>query len=126
VNYFGVRSGNRLQVALTVVKVTALAALPVVALALHPVTPSLAPLVPPIARPAAAFGVVMIAVMWAYEGWYYLPFCAGEIADARRAVPVALLLGILSLIAIYVAVNVAYMLALPLSAIQGVERIAEK
>lgn len=126
VNYFGVRSGNRLQVVLTIVKVAALAALPIVALALHPVTPSFTPLVPPIARPAAAFGIVMIAVMWAYEGWYYLPFCAGEIADARRAVPTALVIGILSLIAIYLAVNVAYMLALPLSGIQGVERIAEK
>jgi APA family basic amino acid/polyamine antiporter len=126
VNYFGVRSGNRLQVALTTLKVAALAALPIVALALHPVTPSFAPLVPAIERPAAAFGVVMIAVMWAYEGWYYLPFCSGEIADARRAVPTALVLGILSLIAIYMTVNVAYMLALPLSGIVGVERIAEK
>ena len=44
------------------------------------------PVVPPIANPAAAFGVAMIAVMWAYEGWYYLPFCAGEIKDARRTV----------------------------------------
>ena len=126
VNYFGVRSGNRLQAVLTVVKVAALAALPIVAIALHPVTPSFTPVVPQIARPAAAFGVVMIAVMWAYEGWYYLPFCAGEIADARRAVPKALVLGILSLIAIYVTVNIAYMLALPLDEIRGVERIAEK
>jgi len=126
VNYFGVRSGNRLQAVLTVVKVAALAALPIVAIALHPVAPSFTPVVPPIARPAAAFGVVMIAVMWAYEGWYYLPFCAGEIADARRAVPRALVLGILSLIAIYVTVNIAYMLALPLDEIRGVERIAEK
>ncbi|HEV3062317.1 MAG TPA: amino acid permease [Vicinamibacterales bacterium] len=126
VNYFGVRSGNRLQVVLTVLKLAALIALPVVALALHPVTPSLTPFVPHVPRPAAAFGVVMIAVMWAYEGWYYLPFCAGEIADPRRAIPRALVLGILALTGIYVTVNIAYMLALPLSAIQGVERIAEK
>jgi APA family basic amino acid/polyamine antiporter len=68
----------------------------------------------------------MIAVMWAYEGWYYLPFCAGEVADARRTVPRALVLGVLSLIAIYLAVNIAYMLALPLEEISGTERIAEK
>ena len=78
VNYIGVKSGNRLQATLTVLKIAALVALPVVALALHPVTPTFTPVVPPIANPAAAFGVVMIAVMWAYEGWYYLPFCAGE------------------------------------------------
>jgi APA family basic amino acid/polyamine antiporter len=126
VNYVGVKSGNRLQATLTVLKIAALAALPVVALALHPVTPSFTPVVPPIASPAAAFGVVMIAVMWAYEGWYYLPFCAGEIENPRRSVPLALVVGIVALIVIYLSVNLAYMLALPLSEIQGVERIAEK
>lgn len=126
INYVGIESGNRVQATLTVIKIAALAALPVVALALHPVTPSLTPLVPDVASPLRAFGVVMIAVMWAYEGWYYLPFCAGEIADARRTVPRALVLGILSLVAIYLAVNTAYMFALPLPAISGTERIAEK
>ena len=126
VNYIGIKSGNRLQATLTVMKIAALAALPIVALALHPVTPSFTPVVPPIANPAAAFGVVMIAVMWAYEGWYYLPFCAGEIKDARRTVPIAFVIGIVTLVLIYLTVNLSYMLALPLSEIQGVERIAEK
>src|SRR5205823_12179783 len=36
VNYVGIESGNRLQATLTVIKVAALAALPVVAIALHP------------------------------------------------------------------------------------------
>jgi APA family basic amino acid/polyamine antiporter len=126
VNYVGIDTGNRVQATLTVLKIVALAALPFVALALHPVTPTLTPVVPLIARPIAAFGVVMIAVMWAYEGWYYLPFCAGEIADARRTVPRALLFGISAIVVIYVTVNVAYMLALPLSEIRGVQRIAEK
>jgi APA family basic amino acid/polyamine antiporter len=126
VNYFGIKSGNRLQATLTVLKIAALVALPVVALALHPVTPTFTPVVPPIANPAAAFGVVMIAVMWAYEGWYYLPFCAGEIENPRRSVPLALVTGIVALVVIYLTVNVAYMLALPLDEIQGVERIAEK
>jgi APA family basic amino acid/polyamine antiporter len=126
VNYIGIKSGNRLQATLTVLKIAALAALPIVALALQPVTPSFTPVVPPIAHPAAAFGVVMIAVMWAYEGWYYLPFCAGEIKDARRTVPIAFVIGIVTLVLIYLTVNLSYMLALPLAEIQGVERIAEK
>ncbi len=126
VNYYGVKVGNLLQASLTVVKVAAIAALPLVALALHPVTPTLTPVVPDIASPLRAFGVVMIAVMWAYEGWYYLPFCAGEIVDARRTVPRALVIGIVLLALIYVTVNIAYMLALPLDEIRGVERIAEK
>jgi APA family basic amino acid/polyamine antiporter len=126
VNYVGIQAANRLQATLTVVKIAALAALPLIALALHPSSVTLTPVVPAIASPFRAFGVVMIAVMWAYEGWYYLPFCAGEIADAPRVVPRALLIGIAALIAIYTTVNVAYMLALPLAEISGVERIAEK
>ena len=126
VNYVGIQAANRLQATLTVVKIAALAALPLIALALHPSSLTLTPVVPAIASPVRAFGVVMIAVMWAYEGWYYLPFCAGEIADAPRVVPRALLIGIAALIAIYTTVNVAYMLALPLAEISGVERIAEK
>jgi APA family basic amino acid/polyamine antiporter len=126
INYVGIEAGNRVQATLTVIKIAALASLPIVALVLHPATPSLTPLIPPIASPARAFGVVMIAVMWAYEGWYYLPFCAGEIVEPRRTVPRALLIGILSLAAIYVSVNIAYMFALPLGEIAGTERIAEK
>lgn len=126
VNYVGIRSGNRLQATLTVVKIAALAAVPVVAVALQPATPSLAPAIPPITHPAAAFGIVMIAVMWAYEGWYYLPFCAGEIEDAERTVPLALVSGISALVAIYLAVNLAFMFALPLADRRGVDRIAEK
>src|SRR5207244_239365 len=101
VNYVGIESGNRLQATLTVIKVAALASLPIVALAIRPAGVELTPIVPPGVRPFAAFGVVMIAVMWAYEGWYYLPFCAGEITNARRTVPLALMLGIASLITIY-------------------------
>ena len=56
-------------------------------------------------RPLASFGVMMIAVMWTYEGWYYVAFAAGEIKDAARNVPRALIYGTLALTAIYVAVN---------------------
>jgi APA family basic amino acid/polyamine antiporter len=126
VNYFGIQSGNRLQVTLTILKIAALASLPIIALALHPVRPVMTPVVPAIDHPLARFGVVMIAVMWAYEGWYYVPFAAGEIAEPKRNVPLALILGIASLIAIYIADNLAYMAALPLGEIAGVERIAEK
>jgi len=126
VNYVGIESGNRLQAVLTVAKVAAIAVLPVVAIVLHPVKISLTPIVPHVAHPAIAFGVVMVAVMWAYEGWYYLPFCAGEVRHPQRTVPRAFVIGILAITAIYVIVNVGYMLALPFAQIRGSERIAEK
>ena len=68
----------------------------------------------------------MIAVMWTYEGWYYVAFAAGEIKDAARTVPRALIYGTLALTAIYVGVNLAYVLSLTLEEMSGVTRIAEK
>ena len=76
-----------MQGALTVAKVAGSRRFRFWRLALHPVTPELSPLLPPVARPVAAFGVAMIAVMWAFEGWSYLAMSSGEIRDAARIVP---------------------------------------
>jgi APA family basic amino acid/polyamine antiporter len=126
VNYVGVRTGNAVQAILTVLKVLALAALPILALAAFRVRPELTPIVPDVARPAAAFGVAMIAVMWAYEGWYYVAFAAGEIKDAARNVPRALIVGVAALTLIYVVVNFSYFIALRIDEMSGVLRIAER
>ena len=73
-------------------------------------------MLPPVARPVAAFGVAMIAVMWAFEGWSYLAMSAGEVRDAARIVPRAYILGTLALTVIYLAVNVGYIFSLTLDA----------
>ncbi len=127
INYVGVRSGNLANTVLTVAKVSALVALPLLAIAYMRVDPVLTPLVPPGSlRPLASFGVIMIAVMWTYQGWYYVAFAAGEIKDAARNVPRALIYGTLALTAIYVSVNLAYVYSLTLGEMSGVTRIAEK
>ena len=127
INYVGVRSGNLVNATLTVVKVAGLAALPLMALAFHRVQPTFAPVVPPgLARPAVAFGVAMIAVLWTYESWYFITFAAGEVKRPQRTLPLALLFGILALMAIYVSVNLAYLYALRIDEMQGVTRIAER
>ena len=127
INYVGVQSGNVANAVLTVAKVLGLVALPLLALAYLRVEPVFTPVVPPTAlRPLASFGVIMIAVMWTYEGWYYVAFAAGEIRDAAKNVPRALIYGTLALTAIYVAVNLAYVYSLTLEEMSGVTRIAEQ
>lgn len=127
INYVGVRSGNMVNAALTAAKVAGLAALPIMALYAARVEPSFTPIVPPdLARPAASFGVAMIAVLWTYEAWYFVTYAAGEIKDPKRNVPLALTIGILTLTAIYLIVNVAYVYALTLDEMKGVTRIAER
>jgi APA family basic amino acid/polyamine antiporter len=112
---------------LTAAKVSALAALPVMALVAARVEPSFTPIVPPeLPRPAVSFGIAMIAVLWTYEAWYFVTYAAGEIKDPKRNVPLALTIGILALTTVYVVVNIAYMYALTLEEMKGVTRIAER
>ncbi|MGE0463047.1 MAG: APC family permease [Vicinamibacterales bacterium] len=127
INYAGIRQGNLVNTVLTVVKIGGLIAIPLLAIAFGQVAPAYTPVVPEsIVRPMASFGVIMIAVMWTYEGWYYVAFAAGEVAQPARNVPRALILGTLILTAIYVAVNLAYVYSLSIEEMAGVTRIAEK
>ena len=127
VNYVGVRIGNMVNVVFTAAKVAGLSAIPILALVAGSVSPSLTPVVPAeVVRPVAAFGIAMIAVLWTYESWYYVTYAAGEIRDPQRNVPLALVTGVLLLMAIYLIVNVAYLHALTIDEIRGVTRIAEK
>ncbi len=57
-------------------------------------------------------GVAMIGVLWAYEGWQYVTFSAGEALDPQRTFPRGIVLGTVALVAIYLLANVAYIAAL--------------
>src|SRR5437773_7252255 len=62
----------------------------------------------------ASFGLALVSVLWAYDGWGDLSFVGGEVRDPERNLPRALVLGTLSVIAIYLLVNAAYLYLLPL------------
>jgi basic amino acid/polyamine antiporter, APA family len=126
INYIGVRSGNRVNVVVTIAKVAGLAALPIMALLTARASPEWTPIVPPIANPLTAFGVAMIAVLWANDAWYCVTWIAGEMKDPQRDLPRALFIGISLLTLIYLAVNVAYLYALPLDELRGASRVGEK
>jgi basic amino acid/polyamine antiporter, APA family len=72
----------------------------------------------------SAMGVGLIAVFWAYDGWVYITWVAGEVKDPRRNVPLAMVLGVLAVAVIYLAMNVTYMYAMPLTEVAKHETIA--
>jgi basic amino acid/polyamine antiporter, APA family len=72
----------------------------------------------------SALGVGLIAVFWAYDGWVYITWVAGEVKEPRRNVPLAMLLGVLAVGAIYLAMNMTYVYAMPLSEVAKYETIA--
>ena len=72
----------------------------------------------------SAMGIGLIAVFWAYDGWVYITWVAGEVKQPRRNVPLAMVLGVLIVGLIYVAMNMTYLYALPLGEIAQHETIA--
>src|SRR5437016_6834873 len=72
----------------------------------------------------SAFGVALIAVFWAYDGWVYITWVSGEVKEPRRNVPLAMVLGVVVVGVIYIAMNMTYVYALPLGEVAQHEIIA--
>lgn len=72
----------------------------------------------------SGFGLAMIAVLWAYEGWQFGTYSAGEVLKPQQTFPKAFLIGSLFLIALYLIANVAYLVALGPAAATASDAIA--
>ena len=103
VNVIGLRWGTLLQNISTWTKFTAMAAFVTLGFAIGKghwsnfqahgvgITMGLGP-----TQLISALGVGMIAVFWAYDGWVYITWVAGEVKNPRRNVPRAMVLGVLA------------------------------
>jgi len=60
----------------------------------------------------SGIGFAMITVLWAYEGWQFGTYSAGEVVRPQKAFPRAFLLGSLVLAGLYLVAVVAYLVAL--------------
>lgn len=60
-----------------------------------------------------ALGLMVLAALWAYDGWNNLPMAAGEVRDPGRNLPRAIVLGTIGVLVVYALVNLAYFAALP-------------
>ncbi len=71
----------------------------------------------------AQFAVSLIFVMFAYSGWNAATYVAEEMKSPERSLPASLVAGTLIVAAFYLALNVAFIYAMPLEAMKGIERI---
>ncbi len=121
-NYVGVRVGGRIQTTLTMLKVTALALLVGIGSLLGKGSFSHLSAQSGVAVGSgshlAAIGTAMISALFAYEGWTYSTFVAGEIERPRRNVPLSIIVGMGIVLAVYLAVNLVYMYVLPFQDLQ--------
>jgi len=128
-NFIGLGWGKAIQNLLTIVKIGALAAIIILGFSIgkgtapdfsiHSSGLSFSQLV-------IGFGVALVAVSWAFDGWNNINFVAGEIKNPKHTLPYSLVLGTVIITALYVLVNYMYLYALPIDNITGVVRIAEK
>ena len=73
---------------------------------------------------ASGFGLAMIGVLWAYEGWQFVSYSAGEVKNPQRNFPLGMLSGTAALVLIYLFANVGYLAALGPSGVAGSDRLA--
>jgi basic amino acid/polyamine antiporter, APA family len=73
----------------------------------------------------AGIGVALIAVFWAYDGWVYITWVAGEVRDPERNLPRSLISGLLLVGVIYLAINAVYLYALPMTGIAQQTAVAQ-
>jgi len=121
-NYYGVKLGGDVQVAVTAVKVALIAVIIVAGLGFGsppaPAPVSAAPLT------AAGFFAALVAALWAYDGWNNVAMVASEVRDPQRNLPRALVGGTLAVIAIYLLANAAYFRVLSPAEVGASPRVA--
>jgi basic amino acid/polyamine antiporter, APA family len=112
-HYVGVREGARIQGVFTIVIVVALAAITLGGVfGSSPAGPHApAATASPIAF--SALGVALIGVFWTFYGWNEIVAVAGEVANPRRNLPLALILGTGLVTLLYVGVNAAFLRVIP-------------
>ncbi len=117
-NCFAVSFGGKVQAFMTSIKMLLILSIAIgVGFAVAPGSGNLFPLSfhSTAVNPVSAFGMAMLAALWAFDGWNNLPMAAGEVKNGSKNVPLALASGTFIVLLLYGMVNLAYFHALPFS-----------
>lgn len=131
VNHFGLAFGAGVNNAITLIKIGAILGFSAVGMAVveqaapQYFAPLPVPATPESPALMAGFGLAMIGVLWTYDGWFGLTASAGELKHPERNLPRGLILGVLIVIALYIAMNLMYFRAMPVSGMAGRDQLGE-
>jgi len=126
IHFTGLRGGSRFQNWSTALKVVLIAAFIVAGFVVH-ATPGVTFL------PArhdlhlmtgSAFAIALVYVMYSYSGWNASTYIVNEIRNPERNVPRSVFVGTLAVMALYVALNAAFLRTTPMSAMAGQLEVA--
>jgi APA family basic amino acid/polyamine antiporter len=127
INYLGASIGGRVQVTLTIIKVSSVAAIIVFAFVLaRPGGVGFHPFLPTSYSAAALTGFfgALAASLWAYDGWEDLNLVGSEVADPQRNIPRALILGVLFCGAVFMLFSAASHWVLPFPEVAQSKHVA--
>jgi len=74
-----------------------------------------------VTSPEFALGLILVA--FAYSGWNGAVYVAGEVRRPQRTLPLALLLGTLAVMLLYLGLNAAFLAAVPARELAGVVEV---
>ena len=121
-NYIGVRKAGGFQFLFTLLKVTTILGIVAVGFLYNGTWANFATQFTGARGGVAGFFAALVAALWAYDGWNDLNMAAGEIRDARRNIPLALIGGVATVGALYILVNAAVQYVLPAAAVAATAR----
>lgn len=74
-------------------------------------------------NPAVVMGQLIVAVLFAFEGWTSVGAIAGEMKKPARDLPIAIIGGVSIITGVYCIVNIAYLQVLPASGLPPFQRL---
>lgn len=126
-NYFGVRVGGNVQVAVTIAKVALIGFVIIAGLFFAPVGAIASSVIQSDAATSitlTGFVAALVAALWAYDGWNNVGMVASEVREPRRNLPLALIWGTVAVIGIYILANLAYFHVLTAAEVGVTNRVA--
>ena len=124
-NYIGIKKAGEFQLVFTLLKVAIILGIVLVGFSYsggswHHFTESYSAAKGGI----AGFMAALVAALWAYDGWNDLNMVSEEIHQPERNIPIALIVGVATVGALYMLVNAAVQFVLPAGAIAASPRPA--
>ncbi|MDO5980202.1 APC family permease [Flavivirga spongiicola] len=72
----------------------------------------------------SSFGLALIGVLWSFSGWHHVSYLSGEAKNAKRNIPLAMIIGTLIVSVVYLLTNLSFMALLPISEIANSDSVA--
>jgi APA family basic amino acid/polyamine antiporter len=113
VNCVGSKAASGMQVVSTACKLIPLVLLIVFGFLRGSGNPVVTPLVAPGKSVPGVLGSTLLAVLFAFEGWTNVGALAGEMKNPARDLPRAIVGGVSIIMAVYLAINLAYLWVIP-------------